>query len=315
MKTIISSSLFLVCLLASALPSAAGVDPVLPKCRSVGETRAPIPMWSEDLTGLRELIAAPQPAPGKIVYMQFSAEDVEVEETDVAYSVRLQPKEKDDGRGSIKVIFWGKRHFANGSYFFSGFFDLQHETADKNEVTFRRLDTFDIVSSRRFCLGDHFADAPRPVASAPSVRKSEPQASLPWCGRSREDRIPIEMWKPKLTEEGELRSEPPTGDGKIVYISFQASQERCGDPDKLFSFPLRYHGKTLEGLAVNLRGNNESFAGGCRFSGFYMNEPVFGVHQGWIETYFGPIDKDRIIATGQYCISRRSSRRLELEPR
>jgi hypothetical protein len=60
----------------------------------------------------------------------------------------------------------------------------------------------------------------------------------------------------------------------------------------------------VDGLAVNFRGNNEPFDGGCRFDGFFLNEPVYGMHAGAIETYFGAIDKGRVVSTGQYCLAR-----------
>lgn len=36
-----------------------------------------------------------------------------------------------------------------------------------------------------------------------------------------------------------------------------------------------------------------------------MNEPVYGMHQGWGETYFGAIDEKPIVAAGHYCMATR----------
>ena len=61
---------------------------------------------------------------------------------------------------------------------------------------------------------------------------------------------------------------------------------------------------TEEVLAgINLRGNRTPTGKGCRFEGFYMNEPVAGIHQGWTESYFGAIDRKRIVASNHYCMA------------
>ncbi len=116
---------------------------------------------------------------------------------------------------------------------------------------------------------------------------------------------------------------PPTGNGGIVYISIEDPNESCykHDPpwtadsplsDELYSVELPNdpvvlsNGERLKsgGLSINLRGNRKPAGTGCRFDGFYMNEPVFGVHQGWVETYFAAIDQKRIVASNHYCMAR-----------
>ena len=84
--------------------------------------------------------------------------------------------------------------------------------------------------------------------------------------------------------------------------------------DRLSSDPHAFleAGDTGGGLSINLGGKGTSDGSGCRFDGFYMNEPVFGMHQGVIETYFAPIDETRILASGAYCLMRGvSSQRFE----
>jgi hypothetical protein len=81
--------------------------------------------------------------------------------------------------------------------------------------------------------------------------------------------------------------------------------EQCSDNDgKLFSFgfPRDPTNQGNGGLMVNMRGNAHAVNGHCVLSGYYMNEIVFGINQGWIDTYFGAVDKDRLIASGTYCL-------------
>ena len=128
--------------------------------------------------------------------------------------------------------------------------------------------------------------------------------------KSDDVRTPIVVWNPEVNEKGQLSSEPPTGDGRIVYIEFTADEEKAGclnaKPDQLYSFtrPTDLTEPENGGLAVNFRGNVQFANSMCTFSGFYMNEPVFGMHQGWIETYFGAVDKFKIVSSGNFCISR-----------
>jgi hypothetical protein len=56
------------------------------------------------------------------------------------------------------------------------------------------------------------------------------------------------------------------------------------------------------GLEVNLRGNATEKNDRCVLEGFYMNEYVPGIQQGWVSTYFGAVDEKKIIASGTYCL-------------
>ena len=278
----------------------------MPRCRPMAETRTPIPLWREDLSGIRQFMAARPLNADTIVYISYTAsiQEVDVEEAGVAYLVALRTGKGDPDAGDLKVIFRGQPQSAQGDVNFSGFYALQPELTTAAEITFRRLDTFDIVSSRRYCLGGHI---PAPHFGQ-GIQLSGQGKFLPSCRRLNETRIPIPLWHPKLTGEGRLPSLPPTGDGRAVYISFDAPKKRCdNDPNTLLAFPVARRVSDrlgVDGLAVNFRGNNEPFDGGCRFDGLFLNEPVYGMHAGAIETYFGAIDKGRVASTGQYCLAR-----------
>ena len=117
----------------------------------------------------------------------------------------------------------------------------------------------------------------------------------------------VAVWTPDVDAEGNLSSEPPQEDGKVVYISLAADADTVTcDNEALNSFAWPYEpGEPMGGgLAVNLRGNTQFANGICYFRGYYMNEPVMGMHQGWIETYFGAVEKQKIVLSGDFCLER-----------
>jgi hypothetical protein len=83
------------------------------------------------------------------------------------------------------------------------------------------------------------------------------------------------------------------GDGRIVYISIEKPKIKCpGDPDYLFSVGRPDDVNDVMGaggLEVKVRGSFAPYRGGCQLQGFYMNQPVFGMHFGWVETYCATI--------------------------
>lgn len=286
--------------------------PFLPKCGRGMQQLSPVPLWSPSPAEITHLIAADASDSEKIVYLAYAAlaDDVTVEETDVAYTISVHTPLKTKDTKPLKVLFKGKPQFANGYYFFFGFYALTYKTEAEAHFLLQHLDTFDIVSSRRFCFTDA-ASMPRQPPRAPPPSTTATAPSLPWCHTAHERRIPIPTWKPRLTGHEYIRNFrrlPPTGDGRIVYIWIDQSNTKCPrDPDHLFTFGRpddEKHASAAGGIAVNLRGNFASYGEGCRLQGFYMNQPVYGMHQGWTETYFAPIDKSRIEATGQYCMAR-----------
>ena len=76
------------------------------------------------------------------------------------------------------------------------------------------------------------------------------------------------------------------------------------------SRPGRLGQRGASGLMVNLRGNAREKRGRCVLKGFYMNEPVPGTAQGWIETYFGAVDEKRVIASRTYCLAEDDGRHI-----
>lgn len=129
---------------------------------------------------------------------------------------------------------------------------------------------------------------------------------LPLCEPDSE-KTPIEVWLPKVDGEGNLSSDPPLMDGQIAYIEMFASADQvvCESTElNSFSRPNDPSDPTQGGLAVNLRGNTQLANGTCYFRGYYMNEDVMGMHQGWIETYFGAMEKEKVVLSGDFCLSR-----------
>jgi len=122
-----------------------------------------------------------------------------------------------------------------------------------------------------------------------------------------DDRRPIEVWTPDVDDDGNLSSRPPTGDGRIVLVRLHAdaTMVECDDTAlNSFSLPDDPSDPMAGGLAVNIRGNTQFANGTCHFRGYYMNEDVMGMHQGWIETYFGAVDKKDIVLSNDFCLVR-----------
>jgi len=288
--------------------AASDTDPYLPRCKSARETQIPVPTWDDnDTTNLRQLMSTP-PGASRVVYAALMApdENVEIEKADQGYSVKytFEPNslQRNVHPGEVMVTASDRpQHSFLGIYAYSGFFEISVPSSPESMIALRRLETFDVVSSGRYCLGNGMPPAPPRKAPAPHAARS---GSLPACRRLHESRIPIVTWKPKLTSKEYLTSAPPEGDGRIVHISIKARY--CHrDPDELYAFGLPRDPKAPEngGRYVNLRGNTAKDGRGCRLDGFFMNEPVTGIHQGWTETYFGAIDRKRIVASNQFCLA------------
>jgi hypothetical protein len=303
------------------------VDPFLPRCEGSHETRIPIPIWDSNhgnVERLRRLISSWPAGTALVVYGSFWAaeDDVHIEGQDKAYSVRMTLREKERETGDVDVSASKPPQFSMGSWAYWGFFEVSPPSSPKGEIALRGLDTFDVVSSARYCLGD--GPPPASPREIPAAQKQE-SGSLPVCRRVHEDRIPIARWKPKLTwsHEGlpQVHEPPPSGNGRIVYISIEDPDEPCDrdrdnpfhpvwpdeNPrrDDLYSVLLpESPAADSGGVSINLRGNRTPVGKGCRFEGFYMNEPVAGIHQGWTDNYFGAIDRARIVASNHYCMAR-----------
>ena len=124
---------------------------------------------------------------------------------------------------------------------------------------------------------------------------------------SGDGRTKIPVWQPLVDDSGNLSSDPPRKDGQIVYIQLyqDASKTTCNDKElNSFSRPENPQEVMEGGLAVNIRGNTQFANGICYFSGYYMNEDVMGMHQGWIETFYGAVEKKEIVMSGKYCLAK-----------
>jgi len=316
-----SAALGLLLLLAcqGAVVAQSEVDPFLPRCKSLRETRIPIPTWDNNygkLASLRRLISTWPSGVALVIYGSFGAadDDVRIEGQDTAYSVKMTFQGNRPEAGEVKVSASKSPQFTMGYWTYWGFFEVAPPAAPNGEIAFRQLDTFDVVSSGRYCLGD----GPPPASlRAPPAAQNTQSGSLPACRRLHESRIPIATWKPRLTQRPtgmfEVHAPPPSGNGRIVYISIADPTQSCGgldpkwpgDPEELYSVLLPDGpGRDSGGVSINLRGNRTPAGKGCRFEGFYMNEPVAGIHQGWTESYFGAIERERIMASDHYCLAR-----------
>lgn len=143
------------------------------------------------------------------------------------------------------------------------------------------------------------------TASAPTTVPSPINTAdpVPAC-MTGDGRTAIPMWTPSVDEKGHLSSDPPQKDGLIVQIQLtvDVAQVECNDEAlNAFQRPDDPGNTTDGGLAVNLRGNTQRAHGDCYFSGYYMNEDVAGMHQGWVETYFGAVDKMQIVLSDKFC--------------
>lgn len=164
------------------------------------------------------------------------------------------------------------------------------------------------------CKGDRICEsgncvAPPKASVAPeTVQQSKAPASdgVPVCeANDRRKKIPV--WTPKVDANGNLSSDPPTKDGQITYIELwtEADKVTCKDKElNSFSRPKNARDAMEGGLAVNLRGNTQFANGMCYFKGYYMNEDVMGMHQGWVETYFGKVDKEKVVLSDKFCLAR-----------
>jgi hypothetical protein len=136
-----------------------------------------------------------------------------------------------------------------------------------------------------------------------------PPSSVPTC-RPGGHRTPVKIWHPEFTAKGDLRSVPEIKDGDIVFIEFfrENADMDCaaGQADHLYSFSYPNNPKDPlgeGGLAVNVRGNVQFANSYCYVSGFFINQQVMGIHQGWTETYFGALDAAQVVLSGTACMS------------
>jgi hypothetical protein len=289
-------------LLSLVPPSLAAAQPALPRCRPAHELRTPMPVWQPKVTNEGKLLSAPPQGDGRIVYMflDVSPSCWEPPENKI-YVFELVHEKAGPGSGLRVEVHDPKDQilaYGNECYFV-GFYRNEPASGANDgwsETHFWPVDTFEIMTSGRYCLGDE-----------KSTPRSKPNDALPICRRSDEDRTAVPVWRPKLEAGEYVRSAPPMGDGKIVYITF-VREEDCPAvwPDRAggFAVPNDFEDPKAGGTDVTLIGNSGSHDGHCVFSGFYMNKISLGFSMGWGNTAFVGVDAAKVISSGQFCLAR-----------
>src|SRR5258708_12732531 len=97
--------LFLLCAHATSAATLSE-EPALPRCRPMAETRTPIPLWREDLSGIRQFMAARPLNADTIVYISYTAsiQEVDVEEAGVPYLVPLPTRKRHPHPHTLNLI-------------------------------------------------------------------------------------------------------------------------------------------------------------------------------------------------------------------
>ena len=117
-------------------------------------------------------------------------------------------------------------------------------------------------------------------------------------------RTTVPTWTPTVGEGTRITQAPPQQAGQVVWIriTYAAPGDSSCDDDTLHSFALHNTDGTPGGLSVNVKGHAQPANGLCHVEGFYRNEDVPGMHQGWIETYFGALPASELSAE-RYCLA------------
>jgi hypothetical protein len=142
-------------------------------------------------------------------------------------------------------------------------------------------------------------------------KQSKPITSAIEICKKNDSRTRVPVWNPSVDKDGNVSSEPPMNDGQIVFIELYQDNSAIGcsnaPQDKLYSFSSPNNPKDASegGLVTNIRGNVQFANGTCYFSGFFMNEQVMGMHQGWIETFFGAVEKKDMAMSGRFCLDQK----------
>ena len=315
------SSAIGLCLVMSLHPALADdwFSPALPQCQATGESRTPMPIWTPALTQDGKLSSEPPAGDARIVYIDLLADNDDVHCVNALdnefYTFHFSGRNKS---GDLEVKIRGPaRYVAFGAACsLSGFYVSEVANyGGKRQTNYRPVDKFDVMSSGSYCRGRWTQAAP---ARLPQPRTEHPQpqsTTLPACKRSGEDRAPITVWRPGVVEDDlgfHLSSEPPQGDGRIVDVSIiRGPADRCpshANDAMTMSWPYDEKNWRNGGIEVNFRGNARVQDGRCVLEGFYMNQPLDGVLQGYIQTFFGAVDERRVIGSGTYCLAEQEGR-------
>lgn len=160
------------------------------------------------------------------------------------------------------------------------------------------------------CKGERICQAGQctaPSGTASKTAVGTDAAPIPDC-RQGDGRTPIPTWRVSGDDDGNLSSAPPQQDGMIVRIELSATgpnaAEQCKSDDLIsFSLPQNPADRMEGGLAVNFRGSAQYTNGSCLLQGYFMNEEVQGMHQGWAETYFGEVGMEKLVLSNRYCLA------------
>jgi hypothetical protein len=143
------------------------------------------------------------------------------------------------------------------------------------------------------------------ITSAGCIARDEASDPIRVC-RPIDLKTKVPVWLPDLTDDDTLSQPPPQKNGMLVYIELNYQSPSC-DNEKLHSFLIPHDpGNAINGgLQINIRGNAQGSNGFCRLRGYYINESVMGLHQGWVETYFGAVELEKIVLSDKFCLERR----------
>jgi hypothetical protein len=128
------------------------------------------------------------------------------------------------------------------------------------------------------------------------------------CSLFFENRTKIPIWRPSVNGDY-INQEPPMQDGMLVYIDISADNEavNCAGLRKGEIYHLTYlnnpkTGSFDGGLEVGISGNVQFANGMCYFHGFYVNEMVMGMWQGFIATHFKAVRTGEVTLSGRFCV-------------
>ena len=147
-------------------------------------------------------------------------------------------------------------------------------------------------------------DALQSAADRATAAGPDESTPIPVC-QANDPRTKVPVWEPSRDSHDGWVGEPPMNDGQIVYVRVSGDMGTFNcKPDDLQTVSIfETPGDALDGgLAINLRGNTHFANGVCYIHGFFMNEPVPGMHQGWAETFFGAVPKQQIVLSDRYCL-------------
>lgn len=156
------------------------------------------------------------------------------------------------------------------------------------------------------CVAPQSHETVLPHTPQEPILTQQPQQieGLPVC-QSNDQRTPIVTWAPDVDEKTNVKNEPPSKHGDIVYvdISVNAGQIEC-DNEALNSFTIPYNENDVMegGLAVNIRGGTHFANGTCYVRGYFLHESVPGMHQGWSEMYLGEVARKDIVVSPKFCM-------------